>query len=91
MRLAGIRPTHTSAVLIACGQLPAQMIKIINLPQDERVKASLLLVALLGVANKRRRERSCAAEYTHAWHQPVRNRHGGSGQNRKASSRRLRQ
>ncbi|WP_328685492.1 DUF5958 family protein [Streptomyces sp. NBC_00343] len=70
VRLAGIRPTHTPAVLITRGQqLSAQLTKIINLPQDERVKAFRLLVALLGVADGRRREQLCAAGCTHAWHQ----------------------
>ncbi|MFH9216290.1 DUF5958 family protein [Streptomyces anulatus] len=68
-RLAGIRPTHTPAVLITRGQLAGQLAKIINLPQDERVKAFRLLVALLGVADKRRRERFCADGCAHAWHQ----------------------
>ncbi|MFI0901578.1 DUF5958 family protein [Streptomyces sp. NPDC020983] len=71
VRLAGIRPTHTPAVLITRGQLTGQLTKIINLPQDERVKAFRLLVALLGVADKRRRERFCADGCTHAWHQLV--------------------
>ncbi|MER5352959.1 DUF5958 family protein [Kitasatospora sp. NPDC002551] len=68
MRLAGIRPTHTPAVLITRGQLAGQLTKIINLPQHERVKALRLLVALLGVADKRCRERFCAGGCTHAWH-----------------------
>ncbi|MEU9894172.1 DUF5958 family protein [Streptomyces phaeochromogenes] len=61
---AGIRPTHTSAVLITPGQLPAQLTKIINLPRNERVKKFRLLVALLGGTDKRRRERSCAVGCT---------------------------
>ncbi|BDH07289.1 DUF5958 family protein [Streptomyces seoulensis] len=69
VRLAGIRPTHTPAVLITRGQLARQLTKIINLPQDERVKAFRLMVALLRVADKRRRERFCADGCTHAWHQ----------------------
>ncbi|MEU5002080.1 DUF5958 family protein [Streptomyces sp. NPDC021622] len=69
VRLAGIRATHTPAVLITRGQLAGQLTKIINLPHDERVKAFRLLVALLGVADKRRRERFCADGCTHAWHQ----------------------
>jgi len=39
VRLAGIRLTHTPAVLITRGQLAGQLTKIINLPKDERVKA----------------------------------------------------
>lgn len=48
VRIAGIRPTHTPAVLITRGQLAGQLTKNINLPQDERLKAFRLLVALLG-------------------------------------------
>ncbi|GII58531.1 hypothetical protein Pth03_69200 [Planotetraspora thailandica] len=69
VRLAGIRPTHTPAVLITRGRLMEQLGKIINLPQDERAKAFRLLVALLAVADQRRRERYCAGGCSHAWHQ----------------------
>ncbi|MFI1294508.1 DUF5958 family protein [Streptomyces sp. NPDC020792] len=68
IRRAGIRPTHTPAVLITRGHLMEQLTKIINLPQDERVKAFRLLVALLGVADERRRARFCANGCGHAWH-----------------------
>ncbi len=69
VRTAGLRLTHTPAVLMTRGELAGQLTKIINLPQDERVKAFRLLVALLGVSDKRRRERFCADKCTHAWHQ----------------------
>ncbi|MFG3110810.1 DUF5958 family protein [Streptomyces tendae] len=68
IRRAGIRPTHTPAVLVTRGRLIEQLTKIINLPQNERVKAFRLLVALLGVADDRRRLRFCAGECRHAWH-----------------------
>ncbi|MFF4935387.1 DUF5958 family protein [Streptomyces griseofuscus] len=68
IRRAGIRPTHTPAVLVTRGRLTEQLAKIINLPQDERVKAFRLLVALLGVADDRRRLRFCADGCGHAWH-----------------------
>ncbi|MGI5162376.1 DUF5958 family protein [Microbispora sp. CA-102843] len=71
--LAGIRLTHTPAVLITRGRLAEQLAKIINLPQDERAKAFRLLIALLTVADGRRRERYCAGGCSHAWHQ-LRNR-----------------
>lgn len=67
--LAGIRRTHTPAVLITRGRLPEQLAKIINLPPAERVKAFRLLVALLAVADRRRRERYCMDGCSHAWHQ----------------------
>nr|WP_203633737.1 DUF5958 family protein [Streptomyces sp. SID10815] len=66
---AGIRPTHTPAVLITQGQsFSQQLAKIINLPQEERIKAFRLLVALLGVADERRRARFCAHGCSHPWH-----------------------
>ena len=68
IRRAGIRPTHTPAVLITRGRLPEQLTKVIALPEDERVKAFRLLVALLGVADGRRRAQHCAAACSHAWH-----------------------
>ncbi|MFF7590496.1 DUF5958 family protein [Kitasatospora purpeofusca] len=68
IRRAGIRPTHTPAVLITRGHLAEQLTKIINLPQDERVKTFRLLVALLGVADERRRARFCAHGCSHVWH-----------------------
>ncbi|GAA4585681.1 hypothetical protein GCM10023194_29070 [Planotetraspora phitsanulokensis] len=67
--LAGIRPTHTPAVLITRGRLPEQLAKIINLPLGERVKAFRLLIALLAVADQRRRERYCKDGCSHTWHQ----------------------
>ncbi|MDG4859025.1 DUF5958 family protein [Streptomyces sp. T-3] len=67
---AGIRPTHTPAVLITRGRVDEQLRKIASLtPQDERVKAFRLLVALLAVADERRRERFCADGCSHSWHQ----------------------
>ncbi|WP_301174759.1 DUF5958 family protein [Actinomadura geliboluensis] len=68
IRRAGIRPTHTPAVLITRGRIRGQLAKIINLRQDERVKSFRLLVALLGVADERRRERFCIEGCSHAWH-----------------------
>ncbi|MFF4322985.1 DUF5958 family protein [Streptomyces sp. NPDC001568] len=68
VRRAALRPTHTPAVLITRGQLNVQLAKIINLPQDERVKSFRLLVALLGVADERRRERFCVHVCNHSWH-----------------------
>ncbi|MFE1839847.1 DUF5958 family protein [Streptomyces sviceus] len=70
IRRAAIRPTHTPAVLITRGRIDEQLRKIASLaPQDERVKAFRLLVALLAVADRRRRKRFCANGCSHNWHQ----------------------
>ncbi|MDX2935586.1 DUF5958 family protein [Streptomyces ipomoeae] len=55
-------------MLVTRGRLTDQLAKIINLPQGERVKAFRLLVALLGVADERRRARFCVNGCSHAWH-----------------------
>ncbi|MFJ1756447.1 DUF5958 family protein [Kitasatospora sp. NPDC088134] len=69
VRRAGLRPTHTPAVLLARGRhLGTQLTRIVQLPPDERVKSFRLLVALLAVADDRRRVRFCADGCTHAWH-----------------------
>lgn len=68
IRRAGIRPTHTPAVLIRRGQLRGQLAKIVNLPEDERLKSFRLLVALLSIADERRRARYCAEGCNHDWH-----------------------
>jgi hypothetical protein len=67
---AGIRPTDTPAVLIARGQLREQLAKIGNLPAQEFVKSFRLLVALLGMADGRRRGRGYdrGSGCSHWWH-----------------------
>jgi hypothetical protein len=65
---AEIRPTHTPAVLIVRGRMPEQLAKIVGLPPEERVKSFRLMVALLGTADRHRRERYCAAGCSHEWH-----------------------
>ena len=64
VRRAGLRPTHTAAVLLARGRLA----KIVGLPPDEWAKSFPLLVALLGVADERRRATFCFNGCAHAWH-----------------------
>ncbi|MFD8276785.1 DUF5958 family protein [Streptomyces flaveolus] len=67
IRRAGIRPPTPPAALVTHGRLTEQLTKIINLPQDERVKAFRLLVSLRGVADDRRL-RFCGDGCGHAWH-----------------------
>ncbi|GHC88431.1 DUF5958 family protein [Streptomyces flavofungini] len=69
IRRAGLRPTHTPAVLISQGRIDQQLGKIAGLtPLDERRKAFRLLIAVLTVADKRRRERFCSGGCGHWWH-----------------------
>ncbi|QXE36418.1 hypothetical protein KQY30_21425 [Streptomyces sp. GMY02] len=66
---AGLRLTHTPAVLISRGRIDEQLGKIAGLtPLDERRKAFRLLIALLTIADTRRRERFCSDGCGHWWH-----------------------
>lgn len=71
VRRAGLRATHTPAVLIARGPIDRQLGKIAGLtlpPHDERLKSFRLLIAVLAVADGRRRERFCSNGCGHEWH-----------------------
>jgi len=69
IRRAGLRPTHTPAVLITRGPIDQQLGKIAGLtPVDERRKAFRLLIAVLAIADERRRERFCSGGCGHWWH-----------------------
>ncbi|MFJ2650225.1 DUF5958 family protein [Streptomyces sp. NPDC087420] len=69
IRRAGLRPTHTPAVLITHGRIDQQLWKIASLtPPDERRKAFRLLIALLAIADERRRARHCSDGCGHWWH-----------------------
>lgn len=69
IRRAGLRATHTPAVLIARGRIEQQLGKMARLtPRDERLKSFRLLIAVLAVADERRRERFCSDGCVHAWH-----------------------
>ncbi|MGW4981911.1 DUF5958 family protein [Streptomyces mirabilis] len=69
VRRAGPRPTHTPAVLITRGPVDQQLGKIAGLaPLDERRKAFRLLIAVLAIADGRRRERFCSNGCAHWWH-----------------------
>ncbi|MFI1167314.1 DUF5958 family protein [Streptomyces sp. NPDC020801] len=69
IRCAGLRPTHTPEVLISRGRIDEQLGKIAGLaPLDERRKAFRLLIAVLTIADARRRERFCSGGRSHRWH-----------------------
>ena len=69
IRRAGLRPTHTPAVLITRGRIDDQLGKIASLaPLDERRKAFRLLIAVLAISDARRRECYCSHGCGHWWH-----------------------
>ncbi|MGI5404974.1 DUF5958 family protein [Streptomyces sp. CA-135486] len=78
IRRSGLRPTHTPSVLVMRGQIDMQLGRVANLtPRHERIKAFRLLIQVLGLADARRRERFCADECSHEWHQLARGREPG--------------
>lgn len=67
---ASLRATHTPCVLLSRGRRKMQLPKVVNLPSEEREKSFRLLIALLAIADQRRRRTVCADGCSHWWHQP---------------------
>jgi hypothetical protein len=65
---SGIKATVTPAVLLSRQPLRGQLAKIANLPVAEFPKAFQLFVALLAVADERRREHDKVVGCSHWWH-----------------------
>ncbi|WP_405559055.1 DUF5958 family protein [Streptomyces sp. NBC_01171] len=69
IRSSRLRPTHTPTVLISRDRINEQLGKIAGLaPLDESRKAFRLLIAVLAIADGRRRERFCSGGCSHWWH-----------------------
>jgi hypothetical protein len=64
---SGIRPTYTPAVMLTRWRLHMSALPPYDLPRAFR-----LLVALLAIADTRRREDYCADGCSHEWHQLTR-------------------
>ena len=70
MSLAGLKRTFTPCVLVSKGRSPENAFhKIVSLPEAEWEKSFRLLLALLSVADARRRAAHCAQGCSHEWHQ----------------------
>lgn len=68
---SSLRATYTPIVLLSRGSLKMQLPKVVNLPLEEREKAFRLLIALLAIADERRRRTTCANGCSHWWHQDL--------------------
>lgn len=69
---SGVKPRRTAAVLLVKPGLEAQLGKIANLPETELRDALLLALALLSIADGRRRATRCAVGCSHWWHGELR-------------------
>jgi hypothetical protein len=69
---SGVRPTRTSAVLMAKGPINIQLAKAATLPQAELSDGVRVAIALLAIADERRRRTKCASGCSHWWHKDLR-------------------
>lgn len=69
-----LRPTYTPCVLLSKGRLKEQMVKVLKLPPSEFLKAFVLLVSLLGIADARRYSKDCQDGCSHWWHRDLSDR-----------------
>jgi hypothetical protein len=70
---SGLKRTFTPCVLLGAGEdISQQLSKILNLPDAELDKAFRLTIALLGVADDRRRKTKPLDLTNHWWHRDLR-------------------
>jgi hypothetical protein len=68
--VAGLKRTFTPCVLVSKTYAPEKAFhKILSLPEAEWEKSFRLLLALLSIADARRRATRCAEGCSHEWHQ----------------------
>jgi hypothetical protein len=69
---AGLKRTFTPCVLVCKASSPEKAFqKIVSLPEAEWEKSFRLLVALLSIADARRRAVHCGGGCSHEWHQQL--------------------
>lgn len=66
-----LKKTFTPCILLLKGNLKVQLSKILGLPPAEHTKSLLLLISLLSIADKRRRDTSCSGGCSHWWHKDL--------------------
>ena len=70
--VSGLKSTLTPCVLLSKPNIGLQLAKIANLPETELINAFRLLIALLAVADQRRRESKPIDTANHWWHRDLR-------------------
>lgn len=68
IELSGLRATHTPCVLLLKFSLGEALLKIVGLPEQEHERVFRLIVAVLTVADTRRRRTECKGGCYHGWH-----------------------
>jgi len=70
---SGLRKTLTPSVILLKPNIKVQLAKLANLPEREFPNVFRLLVKLLGIADKRRRETRPLDTINHWWHRDLSN------------------
>ena len=70
---SGLKETLTPCVLLSKPDIKVQLAKLANLPEPELTNVLKLLVRLLGIADKRRRETKPVDTVNHWWHRDLGN------------------
>lgn len=65
---SGLKATHTPSILMSRGPFTVQAAKVVTLPSYEQERAFVLFLALLGIADARRRNEECGNGCSHWWH-----------------------
>ena len=71
---AELKRTFTPCVQLLKGQLNIQLSKVVRLPMQELEKSFKLLLSLLAISDRRRREK-CGNKCSHWWHRDLRDVH----------------
>lgn len=69
---SGVRPKRTAAVLLQKPPMGVSHATILRLPPSELADAFRLFVALLAIADRRRRTTRCSGGCPHWWHSDLR-------------------
>ncbi|MBK8252959.1 MAG: hypothetical protein IPK82_09850 [Polyangiaceae bacterium] len=70
---SGVKPTRTAAVLVQKGSLGVQLARITTLPNADLRDGWLISLALLSIADARRRATKCKESCLHWWHRDLGN------------------
>jgi len=68
IKLSGLKPSYTPCALLAKKPFNDAMKIIRSLPENEWEKSFILCIAILSIADKRRRETDCLNGCSHEWH-----------------------
>lgn len=66
-----LKASWTPCVLMGKGSPKSQLAKVLGLPDSEARRGFMLLLGLLAIADRRRRNTRCRGQCTHWWHRDL--------------------